>query len=260
MPLTTSTEPTASRNIPAATVIVFRHDPAGGAPQLMMLERGAHMRFAAGASVFPGGRIDPHDRALAASLTSDLPADDTAARIAAIRETLEETGLLLGVSESVSAETAASARALLFELGALGPVLDRFGLSLDLDQLVPFARWCPHWERAFDTHFYLADLGTGAVAVAEDGTETARLYWSSAAATLALIEAGAVSAIFPTVCNLQRLAGFATFADACEQARAFPPRLIQPWKETVDGTDYLCIPADAGYPAERHPLDRIMRG
>ena len=260
MSLPTSAAPIAQRAIPAATVIVFRHDPAGGAPQLLMLERGAHMRFAAGASVFPGGRIDPQDRALAASLGPGLAADDAAARVAAIREALEETGLLLGVSESVSAETASAARALLFELGALAPVLDRFALSLELDRLVPFARWCPHWERAFDTHFYLADLGTGAVAVAEDGTETARLYWSSAAATLALIEAGVVSAIFPTICNLQRLAGFANFAKACDQARAFPPRLIQPWKETVDGTDYLCIPHDAGYPTDRHPLDRIMRG
>ncbi len=43
---------------PAATIIVFRDCPDGGAPELLMVERSSHMVFAGGAVVFPGGRVD----------------------------------------------------------------------------------------------------------------------------------------------------------------------------------------------------------
>lgn len=254
-------QPGATRMIiPAATVIVFRHSPQGGPPELMMMERANHMRFAAGASVFPGGRIDPADHALARDIFPDADPADTAARIAAIRECLEETGLLLAVNRSVTVAEATQARALLGKTGALATVLEAFGLTLELDRLVPFARWCPPWNKAFDTRFYLTDLGTGAVSIAEDGDESTRLYWASAAETLRMIAAGEVTAIFPTICNLQRLATFADFAAATAQARALPPRLIEPWSETADGVEYLCIPADAGYPQPRHRTDEMARG
>ena len=61
--------------IPAATLVVWR-DPAPGdpgTPEILVVERSAGMAFAAGAIVFPGGRIDPADRALADAL--DRPHD-----------------------------------------------------------------------------------------------------------------------------------------------------------------------------------------
>src|SRR5436853_2763386 len=78
--------------IPAATLVLMRARE-GRPPELLMTERTGTMAFAAGALVFPGGRIDAEDHALAAG--SALP--DAAARIAAIRETIEETGLAPGV-------------------------------------------------------------------------------------------------------------------------------------------------------------------
>src|SRR6478735_6240795 len=81
--------------IPAATVIVMRE--TAGAPEVLMLERAAGMAFAGGALVFPGGRIDPGDHALAARLGA-TDADEAAARIAAIRETIEEAGIALGMA------------------------------------------------------------------------------------------------------------------------------------------------------------------
>ena len=77
--------------IPAATLIVVR-DRAGGPPELLMVERAEGMAFAAGALVFPGGRIDEADRALASELGLD------AAAVAAIRETIEETAIPVGLS------------------------------------------------------------------------------------------------------------------------------------------------------------------
>lgn len=245
---------------PAATVIIFRRNPSGGDPQLMMVERAAHMRFAGGASVFPGGQVDPADRTLAERLWPSLDPEDGAARVAAVRETLEETGLVLGVRQSVTPAAAAAARSALSAENDLAPVLERFGWVLEAERLVPFARWCPKLVRAFDTRFYLADLGTGDVALQVDGTENARLFWSSAAETLGEIRAGRLSAIFPTLRNLERLATYRSFAEAAAHAEAFPPRLIRPWIETIDGRDHLCIPEDVGYPITREPITTATRG
>src|SRR3569623_2851288 len=73
--------------IPAATLGLIRDRP-DALPDLLMGERAKAMVFAGGALVFPGGRIDPGDYARAAQL--GLDPEDGPARIAAIRETIEE--------------------------------------------------------------------------------------------------------------------------------------------------------------------------
>src|SRR6476659_5059211 len=72
--------------IPAATLIIVR-ERAADAPELLMVERAAGMAFAAGALVFPGGRIDEADRQLGSELDID------AAAVAAVRESVEETAV-----------------------------------------------------------------------------------------------------------------------------------------------------------------------
>ena len=78
--------------IPAATLIVVR-DRASGPPELLMVERAGGMAFAAGALVFPGGRIDGSDHDYARM----LGAGDEA-MVAAIRETIEETAIPVGIA------------------------------------------------------------------------------------------------------------------------------------------------------------------
>ncbi len=82
--------------IAASTLIIFR-DSDDGPPELLMVERSAKMVFAAGAAVFPGGRVDEGDYIYADKIDSGLERDEAAARIGAIRETLEEAGLALGI-------------------------------------------------------------------------------------------------------------------------------------------------------------------
>ena len=260
-----SHNPPAPNAVPAATVVVFRHSRTNGPPELLMVQRSREMRFAGGAAVFPGGRIDEADRVLAGRLAADNGkiADDldlAAARIAGIRETLEETGLAIAVTRPVTAAEAAEARALLLEQGALAPVLDRFGWELDLDRLVPFARWCPMIDRAFDTRFFLCDLGTGDVEVAVDATENTRLFWASAARAIAMDEDGEISVIFPTRRNLDRLAQFASFAEALDHVAKFPVRTITPRREERDGVPWLLIPEGLGYPITGQPLSTAKRG
>lgn len=246
--------------IPAATVVIFRRAADGGPPELLMVQRAKEMRFAGGAAVFPGGRIDEADRVLAAVLAPEADADLSAAQIAAVRETLEETGLAIAVTRKVPAEEARAARALLLQQGALGAVLEAFGWQLDLAALVPFARWCPQWDGAFDTRFFLADLGTGAVEIAVDATENTRLFWTSAARALEMADSGEISVIFPTRRNLERLALFASFAEAQAQAAATPIRTISPRREERGGEMHLTIPEGLGYPVTAQPMSTVRRG
>jgi len=250
---------------PAATIVIFRNDPAGGAPQLLMVERSASMNFAGGAAVFPGGRVDDADRTLAATL---LPADadeetfaDCAARVAAVRETIEETGLVVGVDRAVSHDEALAARDFLCAQGALAPVLERHGWTLALDRLTYFARWRPKHRhlRIFDTRFFLADLGTGAVELLVDATENTHLFWASAKDALRLADEAKIKIIFPTRRNLERLALFASFAEARAQAEAIPARMVTPFLTERNGQPWLGIPADAGYPVDGELLDSAAR-
>ena len=250
--------------IPAATLVIFRNAPDGGPPQLLMVERAASMRFAGGAAVFPGGRVDAADHALAAALgaTDDDSREEWAARIAAVRETLEETGLAVGIDRQASLEEARRARALLLEAGELAPVLAEFGWNLDLDALVPFSRWRPkHREvRVFDTRFYLTDLGTGAVDLVVDATENTHLFWASAAEALELAEREQIKVIFPTRRNLERLAQFGDFAAALTHVEQFPSMMITPFMEEREGERWLAIPEGVGYPVTGEPLQGAMRG
>ena len=253
------------QGIPAATIIIFRNAPEGGAPEVLMTVRSRNMTFAGGMAVFPGGRVDPADFALAGTIAEQhgLAADEAAHQIAAVRETLEETGLALGLSGNISAETAAAARAMLAENGALAPVLDAFGWRLDLAQITPFARWFPKNEnipRVYDTRFYLADLGTGAVDVSIDASENTHLFWTSAQGALDAAERGDIKLIFPTRRNLERLALFASFAEAKAQAEAILVRTIMPQIVEQDGKPWLTILADAGYPVTGELLETVARG
>lgn len=247
--------------IPAATLVVFRQPVEAPVPEILMVVRSHEMAFAGGMAVFPGGRVDPHDRALAAAIAGDQ-SDELAHRIAAIRETLEETGLAVGLAGSLDPTTADAARSLLLEAGQLAPVLEEFSLSLDLDALVPFARWRPRnfaHSRIFDTRFYLADLGTGAVELAVDRTENTHLFWISAAEALSAADRGDIGVIFPTRRNLERLAQFDSFAAARAQAETIPVRTITPVVRGEGDGRVLCIPDDLGYPVTSQDLSSAVR-
>ena len=258
---------------PAATLVVFRHDPAkgpdggpDGAPaQILMVERSGSMSFAGGATVFPGGKVDPADIELAEHFIATGRAAgeiaDIAGRITAVRETLEETGLAVGLTGAIDAARAAAARALLLETGRLAAVLEAFDWALDLDALVPFARWWPRHRnmRVFDTRFYLADLGTGAVEVTADATENRHLFWASAAEALRLADERSIKIIFPTRRNLERLAQFSSFSSARDHALATPIVIMTPSIELRDGVRWLVIPANAGYPVDGELLEGADR-
>ena len=243
--------------IPAATLILMRERP-GGPPEILMTERHSGMAFAAGALVFPGGRIDPADKAAAAAF-ADVP--DAGARIAAIRETIEETGIAAGVAPTPSEETLAALRADLSENEPFTSLLARHGLKADLAALTPFARWKPNFRetRRFDTLFFLAEADEGAADPIAAEAEAVRAFWASAAAILAELEAGRDHAIFPTRRNLERLALFSSIAEARADAARHPVTMITPWVEERGGVPHVCIPEGLGYPVTAEPLETARR-
>ena len=244
--------------IPAATLVIFRAAD-DGPPELLMVERAKAMVFAGGAMVFPGGRIDPGDHAMATLAGGD---DETAARIAAIRETIEEAGLPIGLRPPYGAAAIEDVRRALHAGEPFAEALEAAGLSLDLALLTPFARWRPAHRnmRIFDTRFFLAELPADAPRATVDKTENVRLVWSSARQVLADADAGKLEVIYPTRRNLERLAVFNSFADAVTHANAIPARTITPFMEDRDGAPHLCIPDDAGYPITSEPVGEAMRG
>lgn len=239
--------------MPAATLVLMR-ERRNGPPELLMTERTGRMAFAAGALVFPGGRIDPEDEAAGRAFPT-LP--DAAARIAAIRETIEETGI-------APAMRPIPPPALREEMAAGGDFAARLahhGLSLDLDALTPFARWCPNFRetRRFDTLFYLADAPADAPAPLVAEAEAVRAFWASAADILADLDAKRAHAIFPTRRNLERLARFGSIAEARADAARHPVTCITPWVEERDGRQFVCIPEGIGYPVTAEPLETAQR-
>lgn len=243
--------------VPAATLVLMRATRSGP-PELLVMERTGHMAFAAGALVFPGGRIDPEDEQ-SAERFRHIP--DAAARLAAIRETIEETGIAPAIAPSAEPALASRLRDGIEAGRPLLPMLDELGLAADLAALTPFARWCPNFRetRRFDTLFFLAEAPPGAAEPKVSEAEAVRAFWASAADVLAELESGRAHAIFPTRRNLERLARFASIEEARADAARHPVSRITPWVEEREGQPHVCIPEDIGYPVTSEPLETARR-
>jgi 8-oxo-dGTP pyrophosphatase MutT (NUDIX family) len=243
----------------AATVILLRQGTgagpgagAGAGVEAFLLRRTAELEFAPGACVFPGGSVDERDadpgigwvgpapEDFAAQL--DVPPERARALVcAAIRETFEESGVLLAgdgagmvdarlVSDSVA--LAADRHALLTGTTTLGEVLGRRGLVLRADLLTPWARWItPEVSpRRFDTWFFAAALPAGQTATAApeghaDPGESESGTWLRPGAALEAAEAGEITLLPPTAVTLRELAAHQDVDGILARRRTITPRL-----------------------------------
>jgi 8-oxo-dGTP pyrophosphatase MutT (NUDIX family) len=244
---------------PAATLVLFR-DRAGAPPEILMVERASTMAFAGGAIVFPGGRVDDDDHLLAAR-QSAIETDCAAARVAAIRETIEESGIPIGIGGNVPTGWLEQARLALHDRQPFSALIDEAGLSIDFDALVPFARWRPNFKetRVFDTRFYIARAPHDLPEAVVDATENVRTFWNGAQATIDAAQRGDVHVIFPTMRNLERLALFGSFDEARAHSNAVPVEMVTPWIEKEGEETFLCIPDGLGYPVTRESLTSAKR-
>ena len=241
--------------IPAATLIVVR-DRVDGPPELLMVERAEGMAFAAGALVFPGGRIDEADRKLASELGTE------SAVIAAIRETIEETAIPAGFASPPRAQHCLELQAALAAGQDFAHGLEQAGAAVDPAALTPFARWVPkfHAVRRFDTVFYVARCPDGDWTPSVIRGECAGGSWLSASEALEREQHGEARLIFPTRRNLERLAQHSSFDAIRADALSHPIEPVMPWVEERDGEQFITIPDHLGYPVTRERLDGLWRG
>jgi 8-oxo-dGTP pyrophosphatase MutT (NUDIX family) len=245
--------------IPAATLVVWRDPGPGeaGSSRILVVERSATMAFAAGAIVFPGGRVDPADQALAEAL--GRPGE--AAKITAIRETIEETSVLPALRGAGDPSLGSELQRALIEGADFATLLAQFSLEPDLDALTPFARWMPAFKqpRKFDTLFFLAAAPAGDWQPIPQPGECVAAEWAAPLDLLERIDRGDASAIFPTKRNLERLARHTGLDDALADAHANSLETIIPWVEEIDGVRHVRIPEGRGYPVISEPLATAFR-
>lgn len=256
---------------PAATVVVLR--PALIHPfEVLLVRRDDAVAFMGGAHVFPGGRVDDGDMAAPAAACDGLtdfsrwpdlaPGDDARHRVAAIRELLEEAGLLLARhgGRMIDAPTAADVRGSLTAGAPFVAALAARGLTVALDAVMPFAHWItPEIEiKRFDTRFLLARVPDGQDATHDAGEMTA-LEWLAPAEAVARARRGELKLPPPTWSTLARLADFESVDAAWEWAATttivpIQPRFLRDGARTV-----IMLPGDPSYPLPEgcEPIDEV---
>lgn len=193
----------------AATVVLLRDGPDG--LETLLARRNARGAFG-GLWVFPGGRVDPGDS------DPDQPGDElAAARRAAVREALEEVGVVL------SAPT-----------------------------LVPLSHWTPppSAPRRFFTWFFLAPVDEAAGRIVIDDAEIVDSRWISPQLAIEQRDAGGIHLAPPTWVTLWRLAQWRDVATALGwAAEREPERFVSVSVRGPDGM-LLLQPGDAGWDAQ----------
>jgi 8-oxo-dGTP pyrophosphatase MutT (NUDIX family) len=194
----------------AATLVLLRASPQpGGDPEVLLMRRAAAMRSFAGAWVFPGGKLEDADGTALARARLDFGgrphgADDAEYLAAALRETFEETGILLG-----SAPPAAfvERRAELTQHAArFYAALAEFDVHLHAGRCSALAHWItPAAARTrFDTRFFLACVTHDSALSAQEG-EAAALDWRPLGALATAATARPPTFLAPTAITLLEL-------------------------------------------------------
>src|ERR1700682_2232191 len=253
---------------PASTILLLGDGAGEGGKsdiEVFMMVRHYEIDFNSGALVFPGGSVDNGDQDIIGKpeLYSGAEGLDAAAlsfRIAAIRETFEESGILLArprgsralVEAGRAGEIEAPGRAALWEgKTTFLKVLTDNGMLLALDELVPYAHWITPegMPKRFDTWFFLA-AAPPEQAGAHDGKESTDSIWVSPREALAGGESGRFKLPFPTTRNLIKLGKQKSVRAALDDARDRPIVSVMPVMTRLNGGWQLRIPAEAGYDGE----------
>jgi glyoxylase-like metal-dependent hydrolase (beta-lactamase superfamily II)/8-oxo-dGTP pyrophosphatase MutT (NUDIX family) len=246
----------------AATVVLLR--PGRDGPEVLLAHRPPSMAFAPDVHVFPGGAVDEDDHApvfaarsrrtaleAAERLGGTLSADQALAHhVAAIRELLEEAGVLLAGFPGddrplTDPDAVAGLRARLHAGGSFGAIVVQAGLGLRTDLLMPLSRWVtpPVLPRRFDARFFAAWLPDGAEPSLV-GDEVVAHGWVRPTDALRGLADGSIPMWLPTSANLQRLEAIRGPADLLELApgRAGVPAVAEVAPDVVAVT----MPGAAG--------------
>jgi 8-oxo-dGTP pyrophosphatase MutT (NUDIX family) len=255
--------------VPASTVLLVRDRTDG--LEVLMVVRHDEVDFAAGAAVFPGGKLDAGDRDPALKdrvRTADgLDELQVALRIGAIREIFEECGMLMayprGSDQFVDAARLGNlldAYRTPLEAGDLtmGEFAVKEDLEFSCDDLVNFAHWITPAVRKkrFDTYFFVAATPENQIAV-HDGREAVDSVWITPGQALDDYKAGLRTIIFPTRLNLRKLGRSSTTAEALAAARASRIVTVLPEVANTPNGRVIRIPKEADYGVHEVDFDTI---
>ena len=251
--------------VPAATILMLRDGPDG--LEVFMVVRHHQIDFASGALVFPGGKVDPGDTDVRdlCDGAADLDDRDLAMRTGAIREAVEECGILLA-RENGSQDVVSAARLEALDQYrdklhrgelSLKEFLERESLTLACDTLTRYSHWITPamMPKRFDTDFFLAVAPADHLAI-HDGHESVDSVWIRPEDALTGAEDGTYTVIFPTRLNIEMLGTSTTAAGAIADATARTIVTVLPFTEQREDGNYLCIPADAGYAISEEKMAR----
>jgi 8-oxo-dGTP pyrophosphatase MutT (NUDIX family) len=169
----------------AATLILV--DRTASPVKVLLGKRHHGHKFMPGKYVFPGGRVEALDRRLAAKALLDAPLEarlkhktkkpsgilSRALVVAAIRETFEETGLLLGIDKTYAPPNATAEGWATLASAGVHPKLS--GIHFIARAVTP-----PGRPRRFDTRFFTADASAithRLEGVVGPDTELVELVW-----------------------------------------------------------------------------------
>lgn len=229
--MTTRIEPPQQPATPrhAATVMLLRKER--GEIEVLLTRRHEQMSFMGGMWVFPGGALSSADTADAALELLFEPEKLGCERfvdpegqplprplclglaMAACRETLEETGVLLATAAgghdirgNVLARMHERRRAIVSQPELFATLLREEHLRIDLKNLLYWAHWITPTAVAkrFDTRFFVARLPLEQVP-AIDKIEATEMVWMTPAALITAARDDAMTLSPPTLFNLMEL-------------------------------------------------------
>jgi 8-oxo-dGTP pyrophosphatase MutT (NUDIX family) len=249
--------PAEPRN--AATVILMR--PCADGPEVYYMRRQVSMDFAGGMCVFPGGGVDPRDFDTTVGWAGPSPAewaarlgcDEETARAlvcAAVRETYEESGVLLAGASgtSVVADTTADdweADRVALESRALSMTdfLNNRGLVLRTDLLGVWDAWLtPIFEpKRYRTWFFVASLPSGQV-TRDVSSESSSVTWLPARVAADRADAGELALMPPTYLTSMEVGTHATPEEVLEVAASRSVEMFTPSVEPLGDEWTLSMP------------------
>lgn len=259
----------------AATVLLLRESTKG--LEVYMIRRNPDLVFMPNYHVFVGGRVDKgdHDRVYCDFIGDRHPLNCCeilgveayeAARaiyVAAIRETFEESGILLGYRGDAYPDINAERQALIADKLQFSHLLRQFDFKLPLSSLHYLAHWItpPFEVKRFDTYFFIAEAPSDQNA-SHDGHESTSGGFRLIDEILAENERDEVLLAPPTLCVLEDLRSVKTIHEAIKKAPNYPMPGIMPRKIE---SNILLMPDDERYDDEttekyrgqRHYLKRV---
>lgn len=245
--------------IPSATVLLIRD--GADALEVFMVKRHRNIAFAGGALVFPGGKLDEADSNPEirnyCTVSDDVTDPQLAMRMGGIRETFEESGVLLardaGNDDFLSGERSAQLQPYRDRLNngevTMMEMATQENLLFACDLMTPYAHWItpPDFHKRFDTWFYIVRTPSEQLASHDEGESTDSLWINPDQAVTDALEKRRFI-VFATRANLLRLAMFKDCESALEASRNYDYPVVSPNIETQEDGSIFRIPKDIGYP------------